>query len=422
MKYKPSPSPESEPRPLSRRRPKNQPSQGDEVLVGFMGGGNCPEIAKRAGEVPLNSASEASESEAGDSDPPMDVADSSVAKGKGFSLVQVAQDALPLVDGSDGQTQAPSDNLDHNDTRRIPPKLHTQNLGSSSEDYMATAPRRSLSDRALLKRQITHDSKGLQSTPIGKHDTTAALPTYKPPAPSQSRQPPRRRSMVASPLRTFDFPASERSAMTLPAMQTSPSSLSANSPEGKPTLPSIQEHIDPLIKSRIANDCDLRSNGSRRPIPLINGSVQSPNLSSISSRSSQLPSPQTHMNSHFHTSYLPDQQSPATTYSDTSSREFCRQNQGPDNMVSPRTIGQSQRFSDRPPLQHDDSTTISTKSPQSGGGYGTNASANSNHVNAETTRRTPPPPPGNMPAITGSFKCDHADCTAAPFNTQYLLK
>lgn len=419
VNLKPPPSPKFEPRLAGSRRPKTQPSQGDEVLIDYMGCLNRPDIATRAGEEPLNSASEASESEASDSDPPMDKADSSLVEGKGFSLVQVAQDALPLVDGSVGQTQARSGSLEHNGTRRIPPKLHTQNLGPSSEDFLATVPRRSLSDRGLLKRQMNHSSKRLQSTSISTHDNTASFAEFEPFTPGQSSQPSRSRGMVASPQRTYDVPALERSAMTLPAMQKSPSSLSANS---SITLPSIQEQIGPFIKGRITKDYELRSSGSRRAIPLINGSAQSPILSSISSRPSQLPSPQTRMNSHFQTSYLPNQQSPASTYSDTSPRELSRQNQGSGNMVSPKQFGQSQHFSDRPTPQRDDLIIKSAESPQSGGGHGINASVNDNYVNAETTHRTLLPPLGNTPAMTGSFKCDHVDCNAPPFNTQYLLK
>ena len=38
---------------VEKRRPKTQASQGDAVLIGFMGGLNDPDLATKVGEVPL---------------------------------------------------------------------------------------------------------------------------------------------------------------------------------------------------------------------------------------------------------------------------------------------------------------------------------------------------------------------------------
>lgn len=406
-----------------KRRQKTQASQGDAVLIGFLGGLNTPDIASRAGEEPLNSASQ---SEAGDPSEGMEVEVASAAGEKSFSLVQAAQDALPLVDESEGPPEDHSGNPRADETRRSLSKLHTQDLVPSSQGKAASDAAGPNVGKEGSDGQITSNPKA-NTVAYSSGNAEALSPRPSSPPPSRPAQvPPRLRSQssATSPLRRFAIPASEGSPMeTLPAMHTSPSSHSAKSPKSQQTLPPLHAHFANLVEGHSPSDSNIRPNGlnpARHTFPLMNGSVHSPPLGSITSRPGQFPSPQTRLNNRFPSSYPSSQPSSASTYSDASPREPYRQGQDTTNMSPPGRFVQNQYYPDGRTPQSDDLTPLSAESYPSAGNFSADTSPNGDHPNLEG--RPILPPLSSVPLLTGLFKCENAGCTAAPFQTQYLLK
>ena len=281
---KPTPSPEAKspsPDRVStsnhkgpKRRQKTQASQGDAVLIGFLGGLNTPDIASRAGEEPLNSASQ---SEAGDPSEGMEVEVASAAGEKSFSLVQAAQDAL-LVDETEGPPEDRSGNPRADENRRSLSKLHTQDLvpsstGKAASDTTGLNVGKESSDSQISSNPETNTSVHSPS------NVRALSPRASSPPPNRPAQvPPRLRShsSATSPLRRFAIPASEGSPMeTLPAMHSSPSSHSAKSPKSQQTLPPLHAHFGNLVEGHSPSDSSMRPNGlnpTRHTLQLMNGS------------------------------------------------------------------------------------------------------------------------------------------------------
>ncbi|MCJ1463761.1 hypothetical protein MMC07_002370 [Pseudocyphellaria aurata] len=403
-----------------KRRQKTQASQGDAVLIGFLGGQNNPDIATRAGEEPLNSASQ---SEAGDQSEGMeDVEGGSAVAEKSSSLVQTAQDALPLIGGTDARADDRSSSPKCDDSRPSLSKIHTQDLNPSK---INPAP-----DPAGLKLgkeasggQVTSNPRGSDVTNKARHIRGFSPRGSPPPSIRPNHVTTRRRSppSTTSPLRRFAIPISEGSPMeTLPAMHSSPSSSSGKSPKSQQTLPPLHAHFGPLVEGRAPNDSDIRPNGINPPrhtFPLMNGAVHSPPINSIPPRSSQFSTAQARR----FPSYPPPQSSPASTYSDASSREPYRQSQDPTSISQPGRFGQSSYHSEGRTPQSDDLTPLSAESYPSAANFSADASPNGDRINTEG-RVLPPLGVGSVPLMTGLFKCENAGCTAAPFQTQYLLK
>ena len=89
-----SPTPERMSRLKSkerRRRPKAQATQGDAVLIGFMGGLNHPDLASKAGEEPLSQ----------ESDESMDEDDEEPTTKEGGDTFQLARNAFSMVERCD---------------------------------------------------------------------------------------------------------------------------------------------------------------------------------------------------------------------------------------------------------------------------------------------------------------------------------
>lgn len=402
---------------VPRRRQKTQASQGDAVLIGFLGGQNLPDIARKAGEEPLNSASQ---SEASDPASPMDVEDRSAVEDNGINLIQTAQNALPLVDdaGRSGDEKSRRPKLDD---KRSLSKLYT--LGLPRDIVMPDA------DGSKVKgyrseHQITSNPKTSEVQPNDKDGARAVSPTRSPPALSRPNQL-RRSSSSTSPLRKYAIPPSERSPMELlPAMRTSLPSLSAQSPNGQQTLPPFHSQFPNLKDDRIMGEKASRSNTistNRPPFPL-DGNLNSPSLSSLGPRSGQYPSPQTRLNGNFSHPYPPAQPSPASTYSDASPRETYRPSSDPTSMSPRARFGPNQYYSNGRTPKGGESTPLSAESYQSSGNYSTDTSPNDDQTNAEASRPVLPPLGSGVQLMAGLFKCEHAGCTAAPFQTQYLLK
>lgn len=406
-----------------KRRQKTQASQGDAVLISFLGGQNTPDIALKAGEEPLNSASQ---SEAGDQSEGMeDVEGGSAIGEKSSSLVQTAQDALPLIDGADARADDQLSNPKPDDSRPALSKIHTQDLNPSKINPLSDTGLKLGKESSC--GQITSNPKDANVTINNTRNIRRFSPRASPPPPIRHNHATARRrspSSATSPLRRFAIPISEGSPMeTLPAMHSSPSSSSAKSPKSQQTLPPLHAHFGPLVEGRSPNDSDIRPNGintARHTFPLMNGGVHSPPLSSIPPRSNQFASANVRLNGRFST-YPPPQSSPASTYSDASPREPYRQSQESTTIPQPGRFGQSQYHPEGRTPQSDDPIPLSAESYSSAANFSADTSPNGDRINPEG-RVLPPLGVGTVPLMTGLFKCENAGCTAAPFQTQYLLK
>ncbi|KAL8999462.1 MAG: hypothetical protein Q9169_001667 [Polycauliona sp. 2 TL-2023] len=417
VNLKPSPSPEIIPSPprspspdrmsssprQRKRRQKTQASQGDAVLIGFLGGLNLPDIATRAGEEPLNSASQ---SEAGDLGEDMDLEEGG-ATGTKDHIIQIAQDALS-VDGNDDKDATTTTET----ARRIRPKIMTHALVSKSKDHDKGAHARLQAIQAKRHRPSAVTAENLDPALAGSPDGN----------PQQQLSPPdaedRRSSsdtQGASPLATSprlrQFMASQGSE-TLPAIQSATPSQSAKSPSSHQSLPSISAQLGELVDGPSPNE----SLPNRPNYPNANG-IQSPPMSGISPRPSHYPSPQSRLNS-FPNPYPATQPSPASTFGEVSPRDGFRTSHDLTSMSPPGKPGPPYYNSGRMP-QGDELTPQSAESHQGFKGF-TGGISSSGDV--EPGRPILPPLPGTGPLGSGSFKCDFSGCTAASFQTQYLLK
>ncbi|KAL8707298.1 MAG: hypothetical protein Q9220_007641 [cf. Caloplaca sp. 1 TL-2023] len=416
VKLRPSPSPEiissptksSSPDRMSRsprqkgrkRRPKTQASQGDAVLIGFLGGLNLPDVATRAGEEPLNSASQ---SETGELDEEMESEDGATLGTKNL-LVQTAQDALS-VDGNDGKSMvAPSDN-----TRRVRPKITTQPVASVSRDEDKL-----IQTKSPANRERWHDPSSVKT-----ENLDPALAGAVDEIQQQRRTPPNAAdahssSPLATSPRLRQFMASNGSE-TLPAIQSATPSLSAKSPNSQQSLPSISAQLGELVDGPSPSE----NLPNRSSFPMANG-IQSPPMSGISTRPNHYPSPQTRLNS-FPTPYPAAQPSPASTYSEISPRDSYRPGHDPTSMSPPGKPGPPYYNTGRT-SHNDELTPQSAESHQAFKTFAASLSPNGDQGNFESGRPILPPLPGTGPLSQGNFRCDFPGCTAAAFQTQYLLK
>ncbi|KAL8694974.1 MAG: hypothetical protein Q9218_000446 [Villophora microphyllina] len=384
-----------------KRRPKTQASQGDAVLISFLGGQNLPDIATRAGEEPLNSASQ---SEAGDLSQEMDPEDEAGAE-KNNHLIQAAQHALS-VDGNDRKSAiAPSES-----SRRIRPKITTQSLAPTAKDYDKRVQPRPSNSQERRRYAPAVDPENLDPALSGAGDKI--IPDEKGRRNSSDAH---RSSPLATSPRLRQFMASKGSEI-LPAIQSATPSLSSKSPNGQQSLPSISAQLGGLVDGPSPNE--PLPNRSTFPISNANG-IQSPPMSGISPRPTQYPSPQTRLKT-FPNPYSAAQPSPASTYSEISPREPYRLSHDPTSMSPPGKPGPPYYSTGRTP-QSDELTPQSVESYAGFKGFTGGISPNGDHSAIESGRILPPLP-GTGPLATGHFKCDFPGCTAPPFQTQYLLK
>jgi len=365
-----------------------------------MGGLNHPDLAIKAGEEPLP------QSDDSDLDEPMDV-DGEVHQDSS-DLVHLAENALPLVEGTVGRSEDQPSSPKNESIRPPRPKIDTQGQASSSQDEIYTNP------NSQARSQTTRSDA---SNPDTRRTENVSKTSHSPPR-SMSSSKDGSDSVAISPmLRRFTIPNSERSPTeTLPAMQNSPPSTSSKSPSGQQNLPSLRAiALEPLLESRSPNE--IASHGiSRPPFSMGNGTLNSPPVSSITPRPGQYPSPQTRMNGQFNSSYHHGVPSPA--YSDASPRDST-------NMSTLAGKPASQVFfPNGRTLQSEELTPQSAESHNSSSSFSTAPSPHPHQIDTDRTRPTLPPLAGlhSGPLMTGSFKCDYAECTAAPFQTQYLLK
>lgn len=391
------------PRPKGRkRRPKTQASQGDAVLIGFLGGLNLPDIATRAGEEPLNSASQ---SETGEFGQEMDPDDEGTTEKKN-PLVQTAQDALSM-DSIDDKTAISTQ-------RRVRPKITTQPVALTSKDPDTRAQSRSRNTQDRRKNASAIKTENLDPALGGPVDGNPQQRLSPPNAEKRRGSSDEQRSSpLATSPRLRQFMASNGSE-TLPAIQSATPSLSAKSPNGQQSLPSISAQLRGLVDVSSPNE----SLSTRSAFPMVNG-IQSPPMSGISPRPNHYPSPQTRLNS-FPAPYPVNQSSPASTFSEVSPREPYRLSHDATGMTPPGKPGPPYYTTGRTP-QSDELTPQSAESYSGFKGFAAGISPNGDPTSIEG-RPILPPLPGTGPLATGSFKCEFPGCTAAPFQTQYLLK
>ena len=405
VKLQPEPSPEyltpppRSPSPISTGRSKHkgrkrrtQPSQGDAVLIGFLGGLNNPDIATRAGEEPLNSASQ---SELSDSDEEMkdEVEAEETVADRG--LEQMAQNVMHVVSEHEGP-ESGGDGM-----RRIrPPKLHTNLVGPAQESEVKSKATSRRSKESTP--QISSDGEQSQS---GKAEKDGSLGSPPPSAVGRNGS---HSTMISPTLLKHTIAPSDGSPMeTLPAIQSPTNSQITKTPNNNQNLPSLH-HLSLPMDGLSPKENDARSLGAnqRHTFP-----IQSPSAGSLTSRSTTFPSPQTRMNGPFTHPYSPSQPSPASTYSETSPRDSYQHSQDATSMSPP---GKRERsfYPGGPTPKGDDLTpsTSSADTPHSSDSMGLDVP------------RPILPPLMNGPYVGGVFKCEHPGCTALPFQTQYLLK
>ena len=394
------------------RKRRTQPSQSDGVLIGVLGGLNNPDIATRAAESPLNSASQ---SEAGDYDMAMEEAEDGEAVTGRTLLAQVAQDAIEV--GGHGEARSRSCSPRTEGIRRVrPPKLQTLALDSQLR-------RPGSSGYATIKEQgrVSKERSLPQNPAIDESDPVKL--EKKPPdahSPSSSHEDSQlgrngSGSTISPKLRKHTIAPSEGSPMeTLPAIQHSPNPQLGKSPNNQQSLPSLQ-HLALPLDARSPKDNDLRSLGmnQRHTFPM-----QSPSTGPLTSRAT-FPSPQTRMNGHFPHPYLPTQPSPASTFNETSPGETYRHSQD-GTSISPRGKPERHFYTSGRTPQSDELTPVSSESYQS------TTSSVDTPLSAENMSADGPrpilPPLVSGPYVGGGFRCEFPGCTAVPFQTQYLLK
>ncbi|KAL8842680.1 MAG: hypothetical protein Q9170_000455 [Blastenia crenularia] len=385
-----------------KRRGKTQASQGDAVLIGFLGGLNLPDVATRAGEEPLNSASQ---SEADELTGEMELENGGTNVKKNH-LVQAAQDALSVDGTDDREAIAALENA-----RRVRPKIMTQSLILTSRDHDRRPQAKLYSKQERRNNTSTVKTENLDPALGGSADADQQQEIGSPLAEGGRSSSDNHRS---SPLATSpclrQFMASNGSE-TLPAIQSATPSLSAKSPNSGQSLPSISAQLGELVDGPSPNE----TLSSRSTFPMANG-IQSPPMSGISPRPNHYPSPQTRLNS-FPTPYPAAQPSPASTYGEVSPREPYRTSLDPTGMSPPGKPGAPYYTTSRTSQMEE----LTPQSAESHAGFKT-FSPNGDHPNVEPGRPILPPLPGTGLLATGNFKCDFSGCTAAPFQTQYLLK
>ena len=412
----------------SRRRQRNQPSLGDAVLVGFLANGNRPDLAYIAGEEPLDpdpqrDVSKTPVNGSTDDENEMIIPREDLATDQ--ALAKVAADATKL---SDGALFQPSLRRDSTESMKIRPRVVTRSFSPQREV-------RIFSESNHVKREpsspgTARNSSAREVRPSGDEDNARVYGSPQSSRPSSSRHDPSSSTAdgsskaISPPLRQYAIPASQGSPLeTLPAMQNSPPQ-SSKPPLGQQTLPGIHAQLGSLA------DGPPPPNGlalqTRQSFPSVNGSGHSPPKDFTSMRPTNFAPTQPRANGHYTTNYPTTERSPASTLSDASPRETYRPSQDPTSMSPPGTFGSRSYPSNRltPQSQSDMQTPLSAESQVSASSFSTATSPNDDRMSIDGDRPILPPlqPPNGPPLIGGGFKCDYDGCTAAPFQTQYLLK
>ena len=407
---KPSPSPDydsssdsSEPEQLppgskARRRPRAQASRGDAVLIGFMGGLNHPELANRAGEEVLPQS---------DSEPSsVDVESASGPTKQADDPVDFVGSALSLSDTKPVERQKPKSSSETGGgTKPRLPRLQTKKQGGSSSAHDAPEVHshdgsENLSPGEISPRAVTDSTPGAAVTDA----RSSTSPVSSRSSPSQK---PGHRAMSPA-LRRYTVPSADQTpGDTLPAMQTSPPTNISRSPGLPRGLPSLHDSgLKPLL------DGGPGKNGLHaQSTPSASSSGLSP---AAGSKMARFPTSPGRSNSAFSPNFAHGQPSPA--YSNASPRQAA--------MMSPPSRPNIQPLAFPPKSASEALTPQSADSCTSGYTCASSPLPGGESMEIDRAGRILPPlvPHPGPPIINGHFRCKHEGCTAAPFQTQYLLK
>ena len=256
------------------------------------------------------------------------------------------------------------------------------------------------------------------SASLGRHASLASLAK----SPSKSPNILNDEDAVSQVMRRNTLPASKHSPTeTLPPLQPQASPAhSTKSPSGTENLPSLaQSNLTDLLKSKPPPDSRYKDLGM--PQMPISKTLNSPPSGSVARKAStSYPSPRSRMNSAFGPTFSHGHPSPVP--SDASPRDSAAMS--PPDRVGSLQLSQFQ-FGTRG-SQSEELTPQSAQSYPSSASYSTAPSPQVGGEQMEVDRagRILPPlvPHPGPPMMTGAFKCDYQGCTAAPFQTQYLLK
>ena len=225
-------------------------------------------------------------------------------------------------------------------------------------------------------------------------------------------------SIATSPrLRQFRISASEGSPLeTLPALHASPQRPS-NSPSSLQSLPSIQSTLGTALA-----DGPPPSLPGRQGSFSVSNAINSPPQDYSSPRGPPPYAPlSSRTNGSFPATYQATEPSPASAHSGPSPRDPFAPGQTPRSTSPPARFGPRQYSGTQGFTPSDVETPISASSQASYKTLGTEPSPVSERTMLDTDRPILPPLT-NGPFVGGGFKCEHPGCTAAPFQTQYLLK
>lgn len=410
-------SPSSRRRNKSNRRQKTRPSQGDWVLIREMDP-NRPDIAQQASERALNSESGSDDEDEMDDRSPT----------AGQTHVQPAPSDVSLIElqhtAQEGlEIQLVDDAISPNHL------LHHRDSGVDAGDV-----KRSI---VAVDRRASHASSAC-SVPIGIRidaartgsTTLAGSPPSTLPAASSS-QPGQRHGSIANGythddlstnLRQLTIPFSRGpESDKLPALQTAPSPLregNAASPNQQP-LPPFQ-HLDNIARSSAISDQEAHRTTEYYHRQSVSSMSHSPttitrqlSISSISPNTS----------SSF--SAFPAALSPVSASSDTQKRDVFLTSGHHFTLFGPG----NRRSSQASDIHSGSSPSDSYHSPEgvSPGALQNSGDNRPRHMSMDgaLSRHLPPPQRSSMSNFgsqPGNFVCKYSGCTAAPFQTQYLLK
>ena len=420
--YYPSESSDS-PDPKVRKRSKPQASQGDAVLVNFMGGLNHPELATRAGEEPLPLSDD---SEFEEDRMEVDSAMQEDSKHEPANLIRLAGNALPLTEERDGRVNDRDNALKIENLRPPRPTIVTESKPSVSNERSVSDARSARVARKPSERE-TYEELSERKVSRASTDGPPLMNRHGPRAgvsksPSRSPNILHEEETVSQVMRRNTLPVSQHSTMeTLPPLQPQASPANAaKSPNGPESLPSLaQSNLKDLLNSKPPPDARYKDLGMPQ-IPISKTLNSPPSASAASTASTSYSSPRPRMNSTFGPTFSHGHPSPVT--SDASPRDSAA-------MSPPGRPGSLQLsqfpFSARS-TQSEELTPQSAHSYPSSGSYSTAPSPQIGGEQMEVDRagRILPPlvPHPGPPLMTGAFKCEYEGCTAAPFQTQYLLK
>jgi hypothetical protein len=398
----------------NRRKTRTRPTQGDWVLIREMDP-NRPDIAQQVSEHALNSDSG---SGSGSEDDEMADSPDTIAAPSTIHGVQTAPSNTQCVAlqhaAQLGSTPHPKATATHRDSVLEEDVRPSGLVADRRTSHAATVHMGPISTRP--------NTNGTHLSPSGSTTLSATLlqpPSQQPPVltngPSQETSP-----EICLGLRQLTIPQARVTTDTLPALQAPSPARDVGSPGQQ--LPSFR-HMDDIARSATSDHEASRTNSfpHRQSISSVGQSPTSiVRQLSISSHSPATPFPPLSASSPMSASDLPQR-----------GDLFLRTGGG--GVFGTDARRPSQAASDNSPYPtalHSASTSESYASSDglSPGTQQTPLEPRPRHMSLDgalASRVLPPPLNSGLqipPQPIGSFKCDYPNCTALPFQTQYLLK